>query len=85
MDRGVRLQAREMHADAHVRPRREGDLVAHVLAADVEAIRVGKEVRIAVGAGDRDRDELARADRCVAEPDGCGGVSVYRRGRRLEP
>ena len=84
-DRGVRLQAREVHADAHVRSRREGDLVAHVLAADVEAIRVGKEIRVAVGAGDRNRDELARADRGVTEPDVCGGVSVYRRRRQLEP
>ena len=74
-----------MHADADVGSRREGDLVARVLPPDVEAIRVGKEVRVAVRTGDRDGDELAVVDRCVAEPDVAGGVSVDRRGRRLEP
>jgi hypothetical protein len=73
-----------MHTHADVWPRRERDLVARVLAADVEAIRVGKEVRVAVRAGDRDRDELALADRCLAEPNVAGGVSVDRGGRRLE-
>ena len=51
-DRGVRFQAREVHADADVRPVREGDLVARVLAAYVEAVRVGKEIRVAICAGD---------------------------------
>src|SRR2546421_6758140 len=66
-DRCVRLQAREMHAYTNVRTSREGDLVMNILPAHVKAIRVGKEIWIAVRAGDRDGDELAASDRCVAE------------------
>src|SRR5918994_3587377 len=73
-DRGVGLQAREMHADADVGALPEGELVAGVLPADVEAIRVRKGIRVAVRAGDRERDELASLDRCVVEPDVGGRV-----------
>jgi hypothetical protein len=40
LDGGVSLQARQVHPEAHVRPVREGDLQARVLAAHVEAIGV---------------------------------------------
>ena len=85
IDRRVRLQAREMHSDADVRSLGEGELVAHVLPADVEAIRVGEGRGVAVGTGDRDGDELALADRGPAEPDDAGRVPIDCRGRRLEP
>src|SRR3954453_2301609 len=36
----VRLEAREVHPDAHVGPAREGKMLARVLAPHVEAVRV---------------------------------------------
>src|SRR4051812_33316583 len=48
-DGRVRLEAREVHPDAHVRPAREGEVLARVLAPRVEAVGVGERARVAVG------------------------------------
>ncbi len=54
----------------------EGRVVAGVLAADVEAVGVGEEGRVAVRGGQRDDDEVARADRRPGELDVARRVAV---------
>ena len=52
---------------------------------EVEAVRVGELLRVAVGARDGDGDQFAAFDRRVAEPDVAGRVAVDHRRRRLQP
>ena len=59
-DGGVRLQAREVHPDADVRPAREGEVLARVLAA---ARRSGRGRRTSPGRGWRPRPTRSRARR----------------------
>ena len=60
-DRGVGLEAREVHPDADVRPAREGQVAGGVGALDVEAVRIRERLGVAVGGRDRDADEVAAA------------------------
>ena len=64
-------------ANARWRPR--------VGAVEVERVRVGEDLRVAVGGGDRDEDEVAGADRRAADLGVGGGVAVDHGGRGLEP
>ena len=67
LERGVRLDAREVHPDADVRAGGERQVAAGVDAVEVEHVRVGEGLRVAVGGGDRDPDEVAGADRRAAD------------------
>ena len=67
--RDVRLEPREVHPHAHVRPGGEREVAAGVLAGRVEAIGVREDRRVAVGGGDRDPHQLAGRDLGPAQLD----------------
>ena len=83
-ERRVRLQAREVHPDAHVRPAREREVAPRVRASRVEAVGIGERRRIPVGGSDRDPHEVARRDPRSAELGVRGRVAVDRRRGGLE-
>ena len=66
-DRGVCLEAGEMHAEADVRSLGEREVLFGVAAADVEAVRFVEEGGIAVGGGDHHDHEIAPRDVSVAQ------------------
>ena len=80
-----RLEAGEVHPDAHVRPGGERQVPLGVGTVDVEAVGIGERRRVAVGAGQRDDHEVAGGDRRAGEVDVAGRVAVDDGGRRLEP
>ena len=69
LERDARLQPGEVHAEADVRPMGERDLEVEVRAARLEAVGIGKDVRVAIRARQRERDEVAPRDRGAAELD----------------
>ena len=85
-DRRVRLQSREVHPDADVGPAREGEVLARVLAAHVEAVRVSANAlgsRLAAAT-----ETLTRSPSRIAAPPSSTSarrVPIDHRGGGLEP
>src|SRR6185312_5855067 len=65
-DRYLRLEPRQRRADAKMQPAAEGDM-RRLLAGDVEAMRLMKRSRIAIGAAQRENQRLALFDRAASE------------------
>ena len=63
----------------------EADLKAEVLPPDIEAVGVAEDCRIAVGAGERERHEVAGRDRDPAELGVTSRISVDHGSGGLEP
>jgi hypothetical protein len=84
-ERNACFEPGEVHADADVGAAGKGDLASGVSAKDVEARRVGEDGRVAIGAGDRDADEVAASDFRFADAHVAGGVAIDDSGGGLEP
>ena len=77
VQRGPRLQAREMHADAYVGPVGERQMAAGVRPVQVEAVGVCEHRGVAVCGGDRHAHGVSVADR--------DAVELHVAGRRSGP
>src|SRR3954463_7354030 len=66
LERDARLEPGEVLAQTDVRPSAEGNVLTGV-TEDVERVRIGIAVRVAVGRTDGDADVGARGDLRVAE------------------
>ena len=84
---GLRLQARQIHGDAHVRTLGEGQLAAQIRPGEVELVGGREDLGIAVRARDRHPDEVTARDlraaevhvvRRVAVDHGSGGFEAQR-------
>src|SRR3954464_5119568 len=82
-DRGVRLEACEVHPDADVRAVGEREMLLRVGALDVVLVGLGERRRGAVRGGDRGRGEVTLFVLPPAIFDVAGRVAVDGRGGRL--
>ena len=60
--RRSRLEPREVHAEADVRPLREPQVTPRIRSADVESVGVGEHVWVAVRVSKRDDHHVAGGD-----------------------
>ena len=61
------LDAGQRRAQTDVDPLAEGDVAVGVSPADVEGVRIGKALGVAIGAGQTDRNLLPLGDRRVRD------------------
>ena len=64
---------------------REGKMQPGIRAADIEAVRVGKDRGVTSGAGDRHGDQVPLPDDRVPDPHLAGRVPVDDGGGGLQP
>ena len=79
------LEPRDVHPEADVRPLGEGRVQPRLRPAEVESMRVGEGLRIAVRGRERNAYELSRTDPDAVEVEFPRRVAVEHGRRRLEP
>lgn len=82
---GLRLESRQMHARAGVRPMRERHVLSGIGSPEIEAVRLGEHSRISIRRGDGENDEVSTLDRGSCDHDVAGREAVDAHHRRLEP